>query len=176
MKARLIIDGEGPNPYYEPPNRSQFQDDESYHDAVALYDVPHWEVKPAGLEVSGPLVWILCYFDASGIGFETQRDGSRKVVYLDKGKIQCEPVDDACRAALLKHCQHVARARKTTVNVILDEVAQGVREAKELQAKNDALKEQIRKEEEAELASNIVTLVEGVDFNIDLEGEPDVRL
>lgn len=137
MKAKLIVDSIGPNPNYKPPVRSNFRTDEEFHDAKALYDVPAEAIVPAGTVLCDPLVWVHCYPD-SNIGFHIDpRTGRRMPVSLGIGTVRAVPLDDGCRAALLRHVKHAAASRRVGEDKILEEIREGVAVSMARQMEND---------------------------------------
>ncbi len=103
MKAEWIIDGEGPNPDFDPPPR--VEDPAAY----ALYRarVPHTVRIPAGTIVGvGCAIgdgncWMLCCPDASG----EPRKGIPGLIY-------CKPVDDECREVVDHHYRSLSVANR----------------------------------------------------------------
>jgi hypothetical protein len=141
MKARLIIDSEGPNPEFNPPRREQFAEgtegDEAFHDAKALYDVPPVIIVPAGTILpSSEHLAIHCFPDSSNIRI----DGKGNPCLRGLPVVRAVPVDDGCQAALDKIIAHYAAARKKSIADIEKLVADGVARSLAAQAECDRSK------------------------------------
>lgn len=134
MKCTLIVDSLGPNPDFNPPRRDEFADDEAFHDALALYNVPADVTVPAGTLLSDPLAWMHCLPDQSGWG----RDKDGRAVRIRPGVVRAVPIDEPCKARMAKEIQKLAAARKVTTSVILQEVDAGVKRSQAAQADNAA--------------------------------------
>lgn len=142
MKCTLIVDSEGPNPAYDPPDRHDFATDEEFHDAKALYDVPPEVIVPAGTVLSGALAWVHCFPQSRVRVVEKVVDGVKKRVPSNAGPlfVRAVPADPACEAALAKHVQHAAKTRRVAASVIMDEIEQGLAAARGQQQENDKAK------------------------------------
>jgi hypothetical protein len=134
MKCVLIIDCDGPNPNFRPPRPKEFKTDAEYHDAAALYDVPHTIPVLAGTVLNDKDCWHHCLPDASGIAFNAEG----RPIRIAAAVVRAEPLDDPCRAMVRKHLVHVASARRTTVEEQEAELARMVEFAKANQAKVNA--------------------------------------
>ncbi|HEY2250907.1 MAG TPA: hypothetical protein VGH74_07585 [Planctomycetaceae bacterium] len=132
MKCTLIVDSLGPNPAFDPPQRDHFPDDEAYHDALALYEVPPDIMVPAGTVLSGPFAWLHCLPDQSGWG----RDAQGKPVRVRPGVVRSVPLDAPCQVKVAKEVQALAAKRKVLPAVVMAEIDAAIKKSQDAQAAN----------------------------------------
>lgn len=100
MLARLIIDSEGPNPKFDPPDPRV--DREAY--VAYCRATPATRIVPAGTILEGPSVWMHCVPDAEGV-------------------IRAEPLCFECEAAIEAHEKRRSRAQAGKRSGLQDRIA-----------------------------------------------------
>lgn len=129
MQVKWLIDGEGPNPDYAPPDPAKDQV------AYQLYCVrnsstvriPAGTIEGVGAKIGNADCWHLCFPDNSG-------DIKRNI----PGLIYCEPADDECREVFDFHIRAMGTekrrwfdlARKRTDVVRKEQVAKAAADKK----------------------------------------------
>jgi hypothetical protein len=131
MLCKLIIDSEGPNPDYCPPNPAI--DAAAFH----AYNVPPDVIVPAGtiLTPDGTgLDWVHC-FPHSGAFIDLK---SGRPVRGPDGLVLAEPADEECRAAVEKNLVGWGAARRMNPVQARAALDKAVAATKALQARNEA--------------------------------------
>mgnify|MGYP007059481946 CR=1 FL=1 len=137
MKVRLLIDCDGPNPDFDPPDPRV---DTAAHRRYVRENSPVREI-PAGTEIEDPQAWILCLPDATGT-VSRGADGKPVLNVLSERRIvRAEPIDDEAKEAVADYLASLDLDRRRADEKLIARALRAAQDRRDKAAEGGTTKE-----------------------------------